>query len=86
MAKKKDVTVVIATLAKKLIEEKGEKYTNWKKETLDRAKLAVMAGEDKEWENHVLDEAHQTMVIEHLLLQEESVQENSSSDQIHNNY
>lgn len=49
-----------------ILELQGVDYGEWKKEVINKRKLAVMSDEDKEWTERTLHEASLELVMENV--------------------
>lgn len=51
---------------KKILEYQGKNYEEWKKQTVTSAKLEILEGKNKDWENSIISSAQQDFVNEYI--------------------
>lgn len=64
-AKKKENPLQKAVEA--ILDLQGVDYNEWKKEVINKKKLAVMSDEDKEWTERTLQEASLEVVMDNVV-------------------
>lgn len=63
-ARKKENPLLLA--AQEILKVKGVNFNDWKKEIIDRKKLAIMSDQDKEWTERTLEEAALEVLTEQV--------------------
>ncbi|MDM5335786.1 hypothetical protein QUF84_00550 [Fictibacillus enclensis] len=66
MATRKREQNKLQKTAQTLLEKEGIDFQEWKKDILNKRKLAVMADEDKEWTERTIDEEALKLVMDKI--------------------
>ncbi|WP_077356029.1 DUF5415 family protein [Virgibacillus halodenitrificans] len=61
----------------KILKKNGHNYNDWKKEVINKRKLEVMSGEDKEWTESTVQEASFELIMEEINKEPRDNQESS---------
>lgn len=74
----------IQKAAQQILEKRGVDFNYWKKEVINKRKLAVMSDEDKDWTERTIDEEALSLVMEHISSDKANSNHNNFATVSHN--